>query len=395
MRIDTIKIIKVFIIMLLICLHEQAISQDIRIGLFEDKLVNTFVFNCVEGQYDVTSFEKSIVQLQAGDLLYISLIDSMFTVQNGNQSYGSFSSVHLGDLNTNGEFRIKLVDPAGDSRNYYGDLETKVQNSVIQLINELSMENYLAGVVETEGGITAPDEYYKAQSVICRTFALKHWKRHESQGFNLCDGTHCQAYKGINDENKQILESVLATHNLVLTDSKYALINASFHANSGGETQRASDIWGVGEDYLQAVVDTFSEGQKNSRWSKSLPLSEYRKYIFSILTGDTSKLINESLMIKQNHRRKNFIVGKDTILISDIRNDLGFRSSFFSTELKPDSVIIYGRGYGHGVGMSQEGAMEMARQKYSYSDILKFYYDMINISDISDLPDSELPEVFR
>jgi stage II sporulation protein D len=395
MRTDTIKIITIFIFLRMLSLHDQAVSQDIRIGLFEDKLVNTFVFHCIEGQYDLTSQEKSIVRVQAGELIYLSLIDSMLMVHNGNQGYGSFSSVRFTDFYNKGEFRIKIIDPAGDSRNYQGNLDTKVQNSVIQLINELPIENYLAGVVETEGGPSAPEEYYKAQAVICRTFSLKHWNRHESQGFNLCDDTHCQAYKGINDDNKLIFETVLVTHNIVLTDMKYALINPSFHANSGGETQRASDIWGVGEDYLQAVVDTFSERQNNSKWTKSISLSDWRKYLFSRLTGDTSKILNESLMIKQNHRKKYFTLGKDTLLISDIRNDMGFRSSFFSMELKADSVAVYGRGYGHGVGMSQEGAMEMARQKYSYSDILKFYYDMINISDISDLPDSELPEVFR
>ena len=386
----------IFILLILVInTTSPASSQDVRIGLFENKLVNTFVFHCTEGQYILSSPEDSIRRIRRGELIYISLVDNMLAIHDGNKSYGPFNSSLFSEISLDSEFRIRLVDPANESLSYQGNLEVKVQNSAMQLINQLPLDNYLAGVVETEGGPSAPKEYYKAQTIICRTFALKHWNKHETQGFNLCDDTHCQSYKGINDDNKLIFEEVLATHNLVLIDTKNTLINASFHANSGGETQRASDIWVQGEDYLQSVIDNFSEGKRNSRWTKSILLSDWRKYILSKIAGDTSKMTNEALMIVQNHRRKYFIIGSDSLLIPDIRNDMGFRSSFFSMRIRNDSVIINGRGYGHGVGLSQEGAMEMARQKYSYEDILKFYYDMINISSIKNLPESEIPEIFR
>lgn len=384
-------------IILIFCsiFRQVAEAQDIRIGLFENRLVITFTFHCIKGGYDVISPDRTITRMQPGNLMYISIINDTLSVHDGQINYGSFLSLVFKDHSETGEFSIKLIDPEESSRNYEGDLEVLVRNSAVQLINQLPFENYIAGVVETEGGSSEHPEFYKAQAVISRTFALKNWKKHESQGFNLCDDLHCQAYKGMNDQDMQIHESVRATHNLVLYDRNYKLITTPFHSNSGGETQLASDIWIAGEEYLQAVLDPFSEGQKNSRWTEKISGSAWRKYVFSKMRGDTSKISDESLLIKQEHRKKYFIVGKDTLLMAEIRKDMGFRSTFFNMETDGDSITVCGRGYGHGVGMSQEGAMEMANQGYSFYDILRFYYDNIEISDLSDLPDSEVEEVFR
>jgi len=370
-------------------------AQDIRIGLFENRLVVTFTIHCIKGQYNISSSGRFILRMQSGNLLYISLIEDRLSVHDGNENFGSYDRLHFDDLYKNGEFRIKIIDPEEDPRNYEGSLEAKVHNSAVQLINKLPLDNYLAGVIQTEGGTAAPKEYYEAQAVISRTFALKNWNKHENQHFNLCDDLHCQAYKGKSDENKMIFESVLTTHNIVLYSRNYRLITAPFHANSGGETQRASDIWIAGEEHLQAVLDPFSLGQKNSEWSLSLPFFEWKRYIFSHYSGDTTKISDESLLVKQEHRKKYFVIEEDSILIANIRKDLGLRSTFFSMEIKNDSILISGKGYGHGVGLSQEGAMEMARQGYSFFDILRFYYDNIEVSDLSDLPRSELPEPFR
>ena len=373
----------------------MVLSQNIRIGLFENAMVNTMVFHCTGGSYEVISDNKSILNLSTGDLLYLSFVDGKLSAHNGSIALDSLKDIRFADVLEKGSFSIKLVDPPFNIRHYNGNAEVKADNAVLQVVNELPLEKYLAGVAETEGGASGPGEYYKAQAVISRTFAMKHWNRHSTQGFNLCDGIHCQAYNGFNEKNAIILDAVLVTDKMVINDRNFNLINPSFHSNSGGETQRASDIWMEGEDYLQAVIDPFSEGQKNSTWKTNLGLNNWRKYIFSKMIGDTAKVTNEAILIQQKHREKYFAVGKDTILIGDIRNDMGFRSSFFSMTIKNDSVLVYGKGYGHGVGMSQEGAMEMARQGFSYSDILSFYYDMIDVSHIEDLPNSSLPSIFR
>jgi stage II sporulation protein D len=81
--------------------------------------------------------------------------------------------------------------------------------------------------------------------------------------------------------------------------------------------------------------------------------------------------------------------------LADIRTDLELRSTFFTMEVKNDSILIHGKGYGHGVGMSQEGAMEMAKQGYSFSDILRFYFYNVKIIEMADARDPGLPETFK
>jgi stage II sporulation protein D len=229
---------------------------------------------------------------------------------------------------------------------------------------------------------------------LCRSYAVKNWNKHPGQNFNLCNDTHCQSFKGISDENPGIIDAVTATHGMVLADQNYSIVSAIFHSNSGGETQRASDIWNSGDEYLQAVVDPFSIGLRSASWEKKISREEWKQYLAKHFKSDVKKLVDEQLMIRQEHRKKYFIVGSDSILLSDIRSDLQLRSTFFTMEMQNDSILIHGKGYGHGIGMSQEGAMEMARQGYSYSDILRFYFYNVQIIEIEDVPVSGLPENF-
>jgi stage II sporulation protein D len=143
------------------------------------------------------------------------------------------------------------------------------------------------------------------------------------------------------------------------------------------------------------VLDPFSEGLRSAKWEKSITRVEWKQYLSKHCKSDISKLTDDQLLIRQDHRKKYFILVSDSILLADIRIELALRSAFFSMEIQKDSILIHGKGYGHGVGMSQEGAMEMARQGYSCSDILRFYFYNVQIVEIADVPDLGLPEGFR
>ena len=370
-------------------------AQKVRIGLFDNSQVKTLVFNCIDGQYSVYGDSVLSREIKSGELVYISMMGDKLVLMDGELHFGTFNNLEINESAANSSFRLKIVDPIKEPRNYEGDLRISRFHGSIQLVNEVPLDNYLAGVVESEGGSTALPEFYKAQAILCRSYAIKNWDKHPGQDFNLCDNTHCQAYHGRSDENPNIQDAVLATHGLVLVNSSSELVSAIFHSNSGGETQRAADVWSSGEDYLQAVVDPFSEKQRSASWETTILLEAWKQYLTNHNQNDISKLTNDQLLVKQDHRRKFFVVGKDTLRLVDIRADLNLRSTFFSMELVNDSIVIHGKGYGHGVGMSQEGAMEMAKQDYSASDILRFYFYDVNIIELSDVADSELPEEFR
>jgi len=370
-------------------------AQKVRIGLFDDSQIKTFVFNCINGQYVVFGDSVFSREIKAGELVYVSMMGDRLVLMDGELHFGTFNYIEFNESLANSSFRLKLVDPIKEPRNYEGELRISRFHGSIQLCNELELDNYLAGVVQAEGGSSATAEFYKAQAILCRSYAIKNWEKHPGQDFNLCDNTHCQAFHGMCDENPLIQDAVLATHGLVLVNSSSLIASAIFHSNSGGETQRASDVWSSGEDYLQAVVDPFSDKQRNARWETSMSTAKWKEYLSQHTKSDISKLPDDLLLIRQDHRKKYFILEKDSLRIADIRSDMNLRSTFFSMEIKNDSLLIHGKGYGHGVGMSQEGAMEMARQDYSASDILSFYFYDVKIIELSDVPESELPEGFR
>ena len=245
-------------------------AQDIRVGLFYEKLVTAFTFHCTSGEYEVKADNESRFSLQAGDILYISLINDSIYVNDGSTNFGPYLDLKFKDTLLKGRCRIKVVEPTLEASDYAGDIEVGISHHTINLINELDFDRYLAGVVETEAGPVAPEEFYKAQAVLCRTYALRNWNRHAGEGFNLCDHTHCQAYNGLNEQNPDIYTAVLATHNIVVADSRHQLIMAAYHSNSGGETERSSDVWPVDHDYLQAIIDPFSKNQKHYQWKESL-----------------------------------------------------------------------------------------------------------------------------
>ena len=105
-----------------------------------------------------------------------------------------------------------------------------------------------------------------------------------------------------------------------------------------------------------------------------------------------TRIPDEIIYIEQMRRKKFFILDKDSIKMTKIREDWGFKSAFFDMFPNGDSVLIWGKGFGHGIGMSQEGAMKMARDGYTSQDILQFYFHEVRMMDYRDLPDSSLPK---
>lgn len=384
-----------FLIGGMILLPHKILAQNVRIGLFDNEKIITLVFHCTEGSYHVFGDSVFSRDIKKGELVYLSLMGERLVLMDGDLNFGMFNQLKIKESVSNSTFRLKLVDPILEPRNYCGNLEVNRFHGSVQLINELPIDNYLAGVVESEGGPVANVEFYKAQAILCRTYAIKSWNKHPGQNFNLCDNTHCQSFMGMSDENPAIHDAVLSTHSLILADQSFQLVTAIFHSNSGGETQRASDIWNRGEDYLESVIDPFSLGLRNSEWKKSISIEEWRNYLTRNCKSDVSRYSNEQLLINQVHRKKHFILGTDSIRLSDIRNDFSLKSGFFSMVLQGDSILLNGKGYGHGVGMSQEGAMEMSRQGFTYSDILRFYFNNVQIIELGDVPLSGLPEGFK
>jgi stage II sporulation protein D len=285
----------------------------------------------------------------------------------------------------------KLYHPHFKNEKIYGGSLSFSNNSgFLFIVNTIDLEDYLPGVLEAEVGINRPPEYYKVQAIICRTYSLSHIRRHEMEDFNLCDREHCQVYKGLSLKSTEINKAVHKTAGIVMVDADFNLITAAFHANCGGQTVNSEDVWNKKLDYLRSIKDTFCLRQKSAVWSKDISDDKWKEGMKKLCSNYQSD--NDSLFYKEDasfmqFSRKKFYDVNPTchIPLKDIRNTFGLKSTYFNIFYKNGQVIMNGRGFGHGVGLCQDGAIRMSKLNYSYKSILHFYYQNVSIVHLDKL----------
>lgn len=299
---------------------------------------------------------KKGLQLSIGDSVHLSL--EQFSLKG--QDYVNHFSIQYGS------HKYKYDD----------DLSVRTKSGTLHFVNDVDLDHYVAGVVEGEAGYHLPLEYYKLQAILCRTYALKNMNRHIKEGFNLCDKVHCQVYHKKCTKN-DIVQATASTSGLVVVDNDLNLINTTFHSNCGGQTCNSEDVWVSKLDYLRSVPDTFCIHAPHSRWKRSFPQSKFESILQK--NGQLDSLEIESIyqfcQDTLRHSQNKLIFTK----LTKMRSDFGLNSTYFSIEKKGGNVVLHGKGFGHGVGLCQEGGIFMARQGYSYVDILKYYYTSIHI----------------
>jgi stage II sporulation protein D len=236
---------------------------------------------------------------------------------------------------------------------------------------------YIAGVVEAESGTSQNLEYYKVQSVICRTYALANKTRHAQSGYHLCDAVHCQVYHGMAEINPDITSATMETSDVVVVDQDINLITTAFHSNCGGQTINSEDVWSKSVPYLKAVTDTFCLDMRNSTWTKNIKTANWMGFLRKKGITHQSDSLRKFAF---SHHRTHFA---PQIHLKDIRSAFQLKSTYFQASEQNGSMNFKGRGYGHGVGLCQEGAMKMSTLGYDYIEILHFYFTDIHVVPLS------------
>ena len=201
---------------------------------------------------------------------------------------------------------------------------------------------------------------------------------HAPEGFNLCDDVHCQSFKGRSTRNPEIFQAAEDTKDQVVVDTTGTLITAAFHSSCGGQTANSEQVWPKARYYLVSVNDPYCVGKRNATWEKRILIKTFTDYLASKGFGKESLKVSR-LGFNQASRTSYYRVGSDSVSFSRIRTDLGLRSAFFSVLVVGNSIVFQGKGYGHGVGMCQIGAMEMAQRGMDYRAIIQFYFKNILI----------------
>lgn len=367
-------------------LHFSLLSQEIRVKLFAALDLKTVNIDTRESRYELVANSGKEIKLRRYQLLRVQVSENRVQVSDQHGLIGFFEKITFKPNARSHDLAIETVRPNLTARFYDGLVEISVLNGKLFIVNVVDMENYVAGVVEAESGPKAQPEFYKAQAIICRTYALSHLDRHKEEPFNLCDDVHCQVYKGKPRINPDIVEATLATAGLVLVDTANQLIIAAFHSNCGGQTINSEDVWSKPTSYLKSVSDTFCLKRRNAIWRDSIKLGDWFHYLDSMGVDlqDSVKKLQSSYF--QQTKRQNFLaIQSDTLPLKVVRKDFKFKSAFFSFSPSQNFLVFEGRGYGHGVGLCQEGAMQMADEGFSYLDILAFYYQNVFVTHVQQL----------
>ncbi|WP_165792207.1 SpoIID/LytB domain-containing protein [Desulfocucumis palustris] len=297
---------------------------------------------------------------------------------------------------TTGQNLLALSN-GGASRKYRGDLEFRAFSDGMAVINQLPLEEYLYGVVPGEMPSSWPEEALKAQAVTARSYAMAQMTAgaYSSYGFDVLAGQQSQVYQGYDAENQKVKDVVDQTRGRVLT-CRGIVITAFFHSCSGGYIENSEDVWQNPLEYIKVKPDPADINDKYYHWEKAYDQTQLvdqlrqKGYSFSSIS-DVVEIARTSSGARV---KKVAVTGLDAgglparveICNADsVRSAFGLNSSLFEMEVEKDEqdslsrIVFCGSGLGHGLGMSQYGALGMAGEGYNYQDILKYYYTDVDI----------------
>lgn len=256
-------------------------------------------------------------------------------------------------------------------------------------IEKIPFEDYIVGILAGEMPVSFHSEALKAQAVAARTYAMKKMALNVNNDYDVFDTVANQVYLDIGYlkdawqdkyvSNINILKTaVLETYGEYL-EYKGEVIEAFFFSTSTGKTENSEDIFGTYLPYLRSV---------DSTWDNISPVYEEKNYytlkeFYDALDLEFSTVLNISVKkTTSTGRIKEIVINNKKFTGSEIAVSLGLRSSYFKIFQDNNTVIINTKGYGHGVGMSQYGAEAMSENGYTYEQILKYYYQGVEIKKI-------------
>lgn len=283
---------------------------------------------------------------------------------------------------------------------YRGHLTLSAAGGGFSVINEVPLEQYLYSVVPSEMPASWPLEALKSQAVAARTYALSHLGQYRKRGYDVTSTTSSQVYQGVKAEHANSTRAVNETAGLIVTYNQQP-IQAYFHSTSGGRTENGADLW-ANLPYLQPVDDVDNASPKYT-WHESQTQAQVRQRMRAHFKTDLGEILAlQPLTYTQGGRIKTLRVlgksGERVIKGEQVRTVLQLNSTFFNVggidsegkliktpaaDKVPVSFQFAGRGWGHGMGLSQWGARQLALDGYPYHSILGHYYRGTQIERIN------------
>ena len=267
-------------------------------------------------------------------------------------------------------------------------------------IRTLLLDDYIAGTLLAEMPLVDLDSasaqrVAELQAIVSRTYALSRRDRHPNQSFDLCATTHCQVYRPTEtwptDSASIAVDATARTAGLVITHEG-RLIDALYHSDCGGHTSDARLAWGNSTPpYLQGVNDSFCLRARPTKWRFELDEPSLRR----VLNGDTRTAVGSWLeqvdVLERDAAGRVFrvrLLGERVSVVrgEELRSVLAaqfgtrsIRSTRFNVSHETGRFVFEGRGYGHGVGLCQRGAIARAKVGHTPASIIAHYYSGVKV----------------
>ncbi len=366
----------------------------------------------VQGNY--TIIENTNIHLDRKEYR-VSIENSQLVLNDGSTSHVLGNSFTLRQHNGDEPNHLRVNNASYGWVNYKGDMRFLIVNGAIELVNHIFIETYLHGVVPSEMPNSWPIEALKAQAVTARTYALRSQNANRALFADLCDTQMSQVYRGFNPTLTNSIQAVDQTAGLVLMHGG-ALAATFYSSSNGGMTEASSNVWlGRGSiPYSTVMQDPFDARNtlnQHAFWTVEIPKASvpaavntgfaieiapllatqgYSNNLADILVREIRDISLSPLNASGRVSAVRVTVLLDAIRLSDrtretvertftfersgVRRALALRSLLFTMQDAGDKFIFTGRGFGHGVGMSQFGAQQKALENHTFEQILAFYF---------------------
>lgn len=405
--------------LLLLCAFMTANAEEtpLRVGLFYGSTAKESIavscgtgFNTVE-QTPIGTDVVAAITPDNNVAIYNTAWDTLLYLGTGGAEVKLFATD--GVVNING-------------KKYRGNVIFRPQEGKLVVINEVNGDDYLRGVVPGEMPSSWPHEALKAQAVAARCFAYRNLGKHSQYGFDLCATTNCQVYGGIASETEATDRAVYETAGIVAV-SEGKIIDALYCSSNGGYAEGSENVWGGKVSYFNTFKDEYekTENIKSAVWREEYSAQDIKDELTEngVDIGDIigMEIVKTSDSGRVLEVKITGTTGQKSYTKAYARSFLGLKSQLYtitspnssslyvlgangkksisgdyyvltadgltkrSAPITSDKYVVSGRGYGHGVGMSQWGAYYMASEGLNYVDIITYYYKGVQIVNYPDI----------
>lgn len=340
---------------------QEAFNPEIRVWLKRWQNIPVRITCAARWQAVSDKVQRNI---PAGETVLVERNGDGVALQIGNER------LEAKEWSLQGEAPLTLSDRANNMRTYRGRIVLRIYRGRLQVLNVLPLEDYLLGVVPIEMPPGFPAEALKAQAIAARSWTVRNRLKHEADGADVCDSTHCQLYGGVNVEKESTTAAVRNTAGQILVNGEQP-VDGVYTADCGGVP---ADQDASGREYC---VDN-----PRHRWQLGFTFAEMWQAIAEQDSAQEMPKGDIDVQIAQTDASGR--VQKLRIWCGDVVREvngarlrawLSLPSTLFSVRVDQGNTIVFeGSGSGHGGGLCQWGAAGRARAGQGVEQILQAYY---------------------